>query len=1060
MFKEGIRWNFSLVLMNFRKIFFYYSSNLLGLFFLQKCLRIDEFADRSEVPFEEPELTTFDLKKDRQINILMEKQANPRFDSFIQHFWTEDRKESFEYAVFLTSSSKKTIDTIDDSIFIWLYQLWTPDSFLILSHDRMIILCPAGSIKTLYDLNRMANLEYKPYDQQSDLIQNIENLIGTSAVAVTSNLEQESNQEVAGNLKMTNQQESLEEILIVHEKAEQTRSRNAVKIADRALRKVFEVNMASFLEDHERIECREFSEMVANDINNKDKIGLSFAPTDVQPAFSPAVSCGQSISFAFPPKTSGHIPQSIFNIAISGTIGVNYKSYSGFVGRTYIINATDEQKQAYKAVIKARDAAIESIKIGTPYSAVYDTFKNNLDAKYHPYMPKCIGRFTGVQLCTEFHGIYEDSTDIVKPNTMLVLIFGLEGFPTESSDPAMNNMFNFQVTDTLQIGETEEDGAKLLSSSSAKFKDIAYKLDVTDTKKLKEELLNDTTNMAERTRHHNKPTKPQLDEDTREILSEFKERRNTERAAREEEKELPETKDVSYENEKDVHKIEGHTNKISVASKENKTIFLPIFGLMVPFHISIIKSATDENPENNVSYFTIKFEVPKPDVQSSSLYIKEIQFTAQGRKKFSGIAKQIRDIKTAWSTEQKKRKSDKELYRSTEKLERLENNVPTIKGSNLHIRPVLQGKKSVGVLEAHKNGFRFRSVLGENIVIMYHNIRLSILQESKRETIALIHFYLEKPIKINNKPTTNITFYKQVVESAVDTSMRSSMSEQSELAEDERESKLRKKINNEFKEFCRAVMELHETHPNIPKFEMPVRKLSFYGVPEKSRVLLMPTLSALISVTEAPPFVLIMEDIQLAIFEHIDINMRTFDLTFIHHNWENSDYQSSITQITTIDTEYYSKIKDWLQALNIRFYKQKSNIDWKKALPTLRKNADDFRTFEGWDNFLAESESEDEDNDNTDDQAFDPDDEEYGDDDDDDDDEFDEDAPDTDEDEGEPEEPTSDEEDDWDANERKAQLYDSRHAKRFEDDEDEPRKKKSSSSSKDGHHHHHHHSKH
>ncbi|OHT03177.1 Clan MG, family M24, aminopeptidase P-like metallopeptidase [Tritrichomonas foetus] len=972
---------------------------------------------------------------------MAEPQTNSRFELFCKQFWTEENKNSYGYVLILSSAKSKKPYTIDDALYVWFYQNHTTNTYIAIGHEKVTIFCLESQSKYFSEFSRMTDVEVKTFS--SDLPQHVRDFIGDKKVAITSNLEDNDD---FSSLSTENVQAQIEEILIIHEKAEQTRCRNGVKVADRAIKKILEHNLVSIIQDHEPMECTEFSHSVASELDKPEKLSLHFKPNEVLPAFPPAVSCGKNISIEFPPRCVGGIPPNIINIAISATVGVRFKSYVGAVGRTYLINATDEQKAAYKAVLKARDECVAAMKVGTKYSEVYEAFKGALDEKYQQYIPQCIGKFAGVQIGTDYHEVSAESTDVVQPNTTIIFTFGLQDYPADSDDSIMDNKFSFQITDTVQVAETEEEGSRFVSSAPVKFKSVAYKLDPADSKKIQEEILNDNTNMAERTRHHKNPNQGKSDDINSKIFQEFK--RTDRKRDKVEDGNAADLIADSYKSEKDIPNISGHTNRI-VITDHSKTVFLPIYGILVPFHISYIKQAQEETLDENSSYLTLRFEIPKEGIHVKNLYIRELMFTAKGQKVFQSIAKNIRDMRTKYHTELKKQKDEKGLYKSNEKFEKLESNAPRISGSNLHIRPALAGKKSVGNLEAHKNAFRYRSTSGDTIIIMYSNIRLAVFQPSKKETTTLIHFMLNRPIKIANKPTNNITFFKQVVESAVDTSMRSSsMTDQGEIAEEEREARIRKKINKEFRDFCKAVMNLD--NPNKPNFEIPQKKLGFYGVPDKSRVFLMPTLNALVSVAEQPAYVLMRDDIQIAIFEHKDLSSRTFDLTFILIGWETAEYNSSISQITTIDTEYFDTIKGWLEAIEVKYYVRRSNLNWKKCLPDMRKNQEAFQDTIGWDDFLVESSSSDEtDPENTDDQEFNEDDDEY--DDDDDDEEFD--AADSDEDDDAPPEDSSDEGEDWQQLEEKAVSYDSRHSQRFQSDDEDvnPRRKPSSKHGSHGH---------
>jgi nucleosome binding factor SPN SPT16 subunit len=62
---------------------------------------------------------------------------------------------------------------------------------------------------------------------------------------------------------------------------------------------------------------------------------------------------------------------------------------------------------------------------------------------------------------------------------------------------------------------------------------------------------------------------------------------------------------------------------------------------------------------------------------------------------------------------------------------------------DLIMRPHLSGRKTVGMLEAHANGLRFRSKKNEVVDIMYNNIRHAIFHPCKGTINVVIHFHLK-----------------------------------------------------------------------------------------------------------------------------------------------------------------------------------------------------------------------------------------------------------------------------------------------------------------------------
>lgn len=78
------------------------------------------------------------------------------------------------------------------------------------------------------------------------------------------------------------------------------------------------------------------------------------------------------------------------------------------------------------------------------------------------------------------------------------------------------------------------------------------------------------------------------------------------------------------------------------------------------------------------------------------------------------------------------------------------------------IRPNIQGKKVVGLLETHTNGFRFASNKGVKVDFTYQNIRSAFFQPCDDDLIVLIHFRLKAPIMIGAKKFLDISFYQEV----------------------------------------------------------------------------------------------------------------------------------------------------------------------------------------------------------------------------------------------------------------------------------------------------------
>jgi len=81
---------------------------------------------------------------------------------------------------------------------------------------------------------------------------------------------------------------------------------------------------------------------------------------------------------------------------------------------------------------------------------------------------------------------------------------------------------------------------------------------------------------------------------------------------------------------------------------------------------------------------------------------------------------------------------------------------------NISIKPSLVGKKTIGSLETHQNGFRFISTKGHKVDITYRNIRHAFFEPCENDLVVLIHFRLKSAILVGTKKTLDIQVYTEI----------------------------------------------------------------------------------------------------------------------------------------------------------------------------------------------------------------------------------------------------------------------------------------------------------
>jgi len=189
---------------------------------------------------------------------------------------------------------------------------------------------------------------------------------------------------------------------------------------------------------------------------------------------------------------------------------------------------------------------------------------------------------------------------------------------------------------------------------------------------------------------------------------------------------------------------------------------------------------------------------------------------------------------------------------------------------------------------------------------------------------------------------------------AEDLDFRRRGNDDDEIESEERERAQRKKLNEEFEAFTKAVE--HAAKDQI-EFDIPYRELGFQGAPAKANVSLYPTVHCLVNLTETPFFIMTLDEVEIAHFERIQYGLRNFDLSFVY-----KDYSRTVTRICAIPIQYLEPIKNWLDKMDIIFSESRVNFDWGKVITEVREqiknNPREFIEDGGW-SFLQPGSSED-----------------------------------------------------------------------------------------------------
>jgi len=397
--------------------------------------------------------------------------------------------------------------------------------------------------------------------------------------------------------------------------------------------------------------------------------------------------------------------------------------------------------------------------------------------------------------------------------------------------------------------------------------------------------------------------------------------------------------------------------KIFVDSKY-ETVILPVFGTPVPFHIATLKNIS-ASVEGDNTYLRINFFHPGAanigkdggmNFQTNPLatFVKELTYRSTNIKEPGEINAPSANLNAAFKiikeVQKKYRQREAEEREKADLVSQATLIVSQSKGNpklkDLYIRPNIVQKRLSGILEAHTNGFRYTSIRGDRVDILYDNIKHAFYQPCDNEMIILLHFHLKNAIMFGKKKHVDVQFYTEVGEITTDLGKHQHMHDRDDLAAEQAERELRHKLKQAFKGFCDKVESA--TRKEV-EFESPYRDLGFHGVPFRETVLLLPTSYCLISVTSWPPFCVTLDDIQLVHFERVHFQLKNFDMVFIF-----KDYNKKVMMCTSIPMTMLDHVKEWLNSVDIKYTEGVQSLNWQKIMKTIIDDPEGFFEGGGW----------------------------------------------------------------------------------------------------------------
>ncbi|XP_041977304.1 FACT complex subunit spt16 isoform X2 [Aricia agestis] len=679
--------------------------------------------------------------------------------------------------------------------------------------------------------------------------------------------------------------------------------------------------------------------------------------------------------------------------AIICSLGARYKSYCSNIVRTLLVNPTDEVQSNYNFLLNLEEEVMKRLVSGAKLSAVYEAGLE-LAKKEKPDLVENLTKTFGFAMGIEFR----ESSIVIGPKTSIVakkgMVFniniGLANLTNSAATEKEGKTYALFIGDTVLVND--EQPASLLTQSKKKIKNIGIFLKDDDEeeeeeKENKTEILGRGKRTAviesklrtehsseEKRKEHQKELAIALNEKAKERLAKQSSNKDSEKVRK---------NTVSYKSVSQMPR-ENEVKELKLyVDRKYETVILPIFGVPVPFHISTIKNIS-QSVEGDYTYLRINFFHPGATMgkneggnnqQPDATFVKEVTYRSTNTKEPGEISppsanlntgfRLIKEVQKKFKTREAEEREKEDLVKQDTLILSQSKGNPKLK--DLYIRPNIVTKRMSGSLEAHSNGFRFTSVRGDKVDILYNNIKNAFFQPCDGEMIILLHFHLKHAIMFGKKKHVDVQFYTEVGEITTDLGKHQHMHDRDDLAAEQSERELRHKLKQAFKSFCERVE--NSTKQEV-EFDTPFRELGFPGAPYRSTVLLQPTSGALVNLTEWPPFVIALEDVELVHFERVQFHLKNFDMVFVF-----KDYAKKVAMVNAVPMNMLDHVKEWLNSCDIRYSEGIQSLNWTKVMKTITDDIEGFFDNGGW-SFLdpesdAENEQQEEDSEEEDD-AYEP----------------------------------------------------------------------------------------
>ncbi|KAA6409676.1 MAG: FACT complex subunit spt16 [Lasallia pustulata] len=771
--------------------------------------------------------------------------------------------------------------------------------------------------------------------------------------------------------------------LAIKDENELRSMRNASKACTALMAEFFVEEMSEVLDAEKKVTHKQLAETIDQKIDDtkffqglKTKLPADFDATQLDWTYGPIIQSGGNYDLKLTAQPDNN---NLHAGTIIAGMGLRYKSYCSIVARTYLVDPNKSQESNYKLLLDVHQAVLKDAREGVAVKDLYNKALGIIKTK-KPDMEKQFLRNVGGGIGIETRDttliLNAKNTRTLKDGMTLCITTGFSDIQNPEPQDKSSKTYSLLVSDTVRIKRGDEPviftGAAPsdLESTSFFFKDEEVDEPAPKAKAKKDSKvgavaasnITKTKLRAERNTQVDEGAEARRREHQRE-LAQKKQQEGLERysEATGDQNGVTQKKFKRFESYKRDNQFPSRVKDlVIVVDTKASTVVLPIMGRPVPFHINTIKNAS-KSDEGEFAYLRINFLSPgqgvgrkddQPFEDASAHFVRSLTFRSKDADRMQNISQEITELrKNAVRREQEKKEMEDVVEQ--EKLSEIRNRKPA-RLENVFVRPAMDGKRIPGEVEIHNNGLRYRDHRGNNIDVLFSNVKHLFFQPCAHELIVIIHVHLKNPIMIGKKKAKDVQFYREATDMQFDETgnrkRKHRYGDEEEFEQEQEERRRRAALDREFKNFAEKIQQSDDG----VSVDIPFRDLGFNGVPNRSSVLCQPTTDCLVQLTEPPFTVVTLDEIEVAHLERVQFGLKNFDMVFVF-----KDFHRPPVHVNTIPVESLESVKDWLDSVNIPFTEGPLNLNWGTIMKTVTADPHQFFADGGWSFLAAESDDED-----------------------------------------------------------------------------------------------------